>query len=125
MQHLHLGYLSIVSVCADTQSYAAWRLEVTELLKSLLDQPSTAMVPQDFSRVGSTQANSVLASLEVSECVGNEVDPIVVSSSTPASHGFDFSEYANENAGTQDLLKHHQIELIVPFREKHLMTQTA
>ena len=50
-------YLSIVSVCADTQSYAAWRLEVTELLKSLLDQPSTAMVPQDFSRVGSTQAN--------------------------------------------------------------------
>ncbi|DBA76362.1 TPA: hypothetical protein ACH3X1_010072 [Trebouxia sp. C0004] len=70
------------------------------------------MVPQDFSRVGSTQANRVLASLEISECVGNEVDPIVVSSSTPASQGFDFSEYANENAGTRDLLKHHQVELI-------------
>ncbi|KAL0030309.1 hypothetical protein WJX77_008995 [Trebouxia sp. C0004] len=76
------------------------------------DQPSKAMVPQDFSRVGSTQANRVLASLEISECVGNEVDPIVVSSSTPASQGFDFSEYANENAGTRDLLKHHQVELI-------------
>ena len=104
--------LSIVSVCADTQSDAAWRLEVTESLKALLDQPSKAMVPQDFSRVGSTQVNRVLASLEISECVGNEVDPIVVSSSTPASQGFDFSEYANENAGTQDLLKHHQVELI-------------
>ncbi|KAL0026817.1 hypothetical protein WJX77_003425 [Trebouxia sp. C0004] len=61
----------------DTHSSAAWRLEVTQLLKTLLKQPSTAMVPQDF-RVGSTQVNRVLASLEITEYVGNVVDPIVV-----------------------------------------------
>ena len=70
------------------------------------------MVPQDFSKVGSTQANRILASLEIVECVGNEVDPIVVSESTPASQGFDYSHYVNETAGTLNLLKHHQAELI-------------
>ena len=70
------------------------------------------MVPQDFSRVGSTQANGILASLEIVECVGNVLDPIVVSESAPASRSFDFSQYVNENAGTLDLLKHHQVELI-------------
>ena len=70
------------------------------------------MVPQDFSRVGSTQANRVLASLEIVESVGNVLHPIVVSESAPASGDFDFSEYANGNAGTLDLLKHHQVELI-------------
>ena len=101
-----------VSVCTDTHSDAAWRLEVTQSLKALLKQPSTAMVPQGFSRVGSTQINRVLASLEIAECVGNVLDPIVVSSSAPAAQPFDFSEYANENAGTLDLLEHHQAELI-------------
>ncbi|KAL3154633.1 hypothetical protein ABBQ32_014082 [Trebouxia sp. C0010 RCD-2024] len=97
---------------SDTQNDAAWRLEVTELLKALRNQPSKAMVPQDFSRVGSTQANRVLASLEIVETVGNEIDPIVVNEPAPASREFDFSEYVNENAGTLDLLKHHQVELI-------------
>ena len=34
------------------------------------------------------------------------------SESAPASRSFDFSQYVNENAGTLDLLKHHQVELI-------------
>lgn len=108
---MHHVSVSVVSVCADTQGDAAWRLEVTKSLQALLKQPSREMTPQDFSRVGSTQANRVLASLEIAECVGNVLDPIVASSSAPASQGFDFSEYANENAGTLDLLKHHQVEL--------------
>ena len=92
---------------------------LTQSLKALLKQPSTAMVPQDFSRVDSTQVNRVLASLEIAECVGNVLDPIVVNSLAPAAQPFDFSEYANENAGTLDLLEHHQAELIkfgVKFR---------
>ena len=101
-----------VFVCTDFHSDAAWRAEVTQSLKALLKQPGTAMVPQDFSRVGSTQVNRVLASLEIAECVGNVLDPIVVNSSAPAAQPFDFSEYANENAGTLDLLEHHQAELI-------------
>ena len=108
---LLLNNQCIVSVCADTQSEAAWRSEVSELLKALLNQRSKAMVPQDFSTVGSTQANRILASLEIMECVGNELDPIVVSESAPASCGFDFSQYDNESAGNLDLLKHHQAEL--------------
>ena len=103
---------SAVSVCTDTPSDAAWRLEVTQSLKALLKQPSTAMVPQDFSTVGSTQVNRVLASLEIAECVGNVLDPIVVSNLAPASQTFDFSEYASEDAGNFDLLEHHQAELI-------------
>jgi len=87
-------------------------LEVTESLKALLNQPSKAMVPQAFSGVGSTQANRVLASLEIVETVGNVLDPIVVNEPAPASRDFDFSEYVNEYAGTLDLLKHHQVELI-------------
>lgn len=75
-------------------------------------QSSKAVVPQAFSRVGSTQANKVLASLDITECVGNVLDPIVVSESAPASRSFDFSQYANEDAGTLELLKHHQAELI-------------
>ncbi|DBA73547.1 TPA: hypothetical protein ACH3X2_009792 [Trebouxia sp. C0005] len=101
-----------VAQSTDTQNDAAWRLEVTESLKALRNQPSKAMVPQDFSRVGSTQANRVLASLEIVETVGNVIDPIVVNEPAPASGDFDFSAYVNENAGTLDLLKHHQIELI-------------
>ncbi len=103
---------SAVSVCTDTDSDAAWRLEVIESLRALRKQPSKAMVPKDYSRVGSTQANSVLASLQIAEGVGNDLDPIVVSSAAPASQPFDFSKYVNENAGTPDLLQHHQAELI-------------
>ena len=103
--------LIVVVVCVDTQSDASWRLEVTDSLKALLNQPGKVMVPQDFSRVGSTQANRILASLEIVECVGNEVDPIVVNESTPASQDFDYSQYVNDNAGTLNLLKHHQAEL--------------
>ncbi|KAL0048054.1 hypothetical protein WJX82_006667 [Trebouxia sp. C0006] len=101
-----------VAESTDTQNDAAWRSEVTESLKALLNQPSKAMVPQAFSRVGSTQANRVLASLEIVETVGNVLDPIVVNEPAPASRDFDFSEYVNEYAGTLDLLKHHQVELI-------------
>ena len=61
----HFWGLSAVSVCADTQSYASWRLEVTKLLKALLNQTSKTPIPQDFSRVGSTQADSILGSLEI------------------------------------------------------------
>ena len=101
-----------VSGGADTQNDAAWRLEVTESLKALRNQPSKAMVPQDFSRVGSTQANRVLASLEIVETAGNEIYPIVVNEPAPTSRDFDLSEYVNEDAGTLDFLKHHQVELI-------------
>lgn len=80
--------------------------------QALLNQPSQAVVPQHFSRVGSTQANRVLAALDITECVGNVLDPIVVCTSAPASREFDFSEYVNENAGTLELLKHHQVELV-------------
>lgn len=99
---------------AVAQGDAAWRLEVTASLTALMNQlqSSKAVVPQDFSRVGSTQANKVLASLDIMECVGNVLDPIVVSESAPASRSFDFSQYANEDAGTLELLKHHQAELI-------------
>ena len=70
------------------------------------------MVPQDFSRVCSTQANRVLASLSIVETMGNVTDPVIVNEPAPAFRDFDFSEYVNENAGTLDLLKHHQVELI-------------
>ncbi|KAL3155883.1 hypothetical protein ABBQ32_012883 [Trebouxia sp. C0010 RCD-2024] len=104
--------VKVISQQPDTLNDAAWRLEVTESLKALRNQSSKAMVPQDFSRVGSTQANRVLASLEIVETVGNEIDPIVLNELAPASRDFDFSEYVNKNAGTLDLLKHHQVELI-------------
>ena len=96
---------------ADTESDASWRSEVTQLLKALLHQPGKVMVPQEFSRVGSSQADRILASLGIVGCVGNAIDPIVVSESTPASQEFDYSQYVNESAGTLNLLKHHQAEL--------------
>ncbi|DBA71815.1 TPA: hypothetical protein ACH3X2_010968 [Trebouxia sp. C0005] len=108
----HTLSMHLEGLKADTQSDVAWRLEVTNSLKALLNLPSKAMVPQNFSRVGSTQANRVLASLEIVECVRNVLHPIVVSESAPASRDFNFSQYANENAGTLDLLMHHQGELI-------------
>lgn len=108
----YLSRLSGISLCADTGVEAAWRLDVTTALTALVKQSNKAMVPQNFSRVGSTQANRVLSSLEIVESVGNELYPIAVSESASASRDFDFSEYANENAGTGDLLKHHQVELI-------------
>ena len=95
-------------------------MEVTELLKALLNpsnQSSNAMAPQeeegpqDFSRVDSRQASRILASLEIVECVGNLLDPIVVSESAPASRRCDFSQYVDEDAGNLNLLKHHQAEL--------------
>ncbi len=70
------------------------------------------MVPQEFSTVGSRQANRVLFSLELAECVGNILHPITVSNSAPTSQAFDYSNYSNENAGTPHLLRHHQAELI-------------
>ena len=70
------------------------------------------MVPWDFSRVGSTQANGILASIEVVECEGNVLDPVVVNESAPTSWDFESSQYVNENAGTVNILKHHKVELI-------------
>ncbi|DBA95138.1 TPA: hypothetical protein ACH3X1_015692 [Trebouxia sp. C0004] len=77
-KHLDRVQAAITALSSDTQSDAAWRLEVTESLKALLNQPSKAILPQDFSRVGSTQANAILASLEIVECEGNVLDAIVV-----------------------------------------------
>ena len=54
----------------------------------------------------------MLALLEITECMGNILDPIVTSNSAPACQIFDFSQYNNENAGTHDLLNHHQAELV-------------
>ncbi len=70
------------------------------------------MVPKEFSRVGSRQASRVLFSLELAECVGNDLDPIIVSNSAPTCQAFDYSDYSDENAGTPHLLRHHQAELI-------------
>lgn len=103
-----LCYYSI-TVCADTQSEAAWRLEIRGLLDALLKQQTQATVQQGFSK---GWADWVLASLEIVECVGNELDPIVVGASAPVARAFDFSHYGNENAGNLDLLQHHQAELV-------------
>lgn len=99
-----------VSGCADLHNDAEWQSEVSEAIKSLQNLPSNAG-PQAFSRVGSTQACRVLAALGIVECVGNDVHPILVNESTPASLCFDYSQYPNEDAGTPDVLKHHQAEL--------------
>ena len=104
--------VSIVSACAGPHSNTVWPLEVIDLYKaSVLGESSKAMVPQAFSRVGSTQADQILYALQITEIQGNEVYPIQVSTSAPAAQLFDFSKYANENAGTGDPLKHHQVEL--------------
>ncbi|KAL0021671.1 hypothetical protein WJX77_009903 [Trebouxia sp. C0004] len=90
---LDVSQAAITALSSDTQSDAAWRLEVTESLKALLNQPSKAILPQDFSRVGSTQANAILASLEIVECEGNVLDAIVVSI---APHGLSIASAANQ-----------------------------
>lgn len=86
-------------------------MEVRDLLDALLKQ-TQAPVQQCFSKGGSRWADRVLASLEIVECVGNKLDPIVVSDSAPAARAFDFSQYGNEDAGNLDLLEHHQAELV-------------
>ena len=53
----------------------------------------------------------MLAALEIMECAGNDLAPILISSITPASDCFDYAEYDNEDAGTPDLLKHHERQL--------------
>lgn len=46
--------------------------------------------------------------------MGNVPDPVLVSESAPASWDCEFLQYVNEDAGTLQLLKHHQVELIKP-----------
>lgn len=86
-------------------------MEVRELLDALLKQ-TQAPVQQGFSEGVSRWAHRVVTSLELVECVGNELDPIVVSDSTPTAKAFDFLQYSNETAGNLDLLQHHQAELV-------------
>jgi len=67
--------------------------------------------PKAFSSVGSTEAEELLASLDVMEMDGNVVDPVVLPKDCPTCSSFDYSKYCNETAGTCDLLAHHQAEL--------------
>ncbi len=74
-----------------------WWSTVFELLQTLLNQSNNTllkqsnntMVPKEFCTVGSRQANSVLLSLDLVECLGNNLDPIIVSNSAPTCQAFD------------------------------------
>jgi len=70
------------------------------------------LVPKELSTVGSRQASAVLFSLELAECVGYELDPIIVSNSAPICQTFDYSNCSDEKAGIPHLLRHHQANLI-------------
>jgi len=85
----------------------------------LAEERVRQVVPEDredrkskpFSSVGSTEADTLLASLDVVEVDGSQVDPVVLPENCPECSSFDYSEYCSENAGTPDLLKHHQLQL--------------
>jgi hypothetical protein len=60
--------------------------------------------------VGQSEAERVLGQLQIVEVDGNQLDPIIVSDGVECT-SFDLSRYSNENAGTADLLRHHQEQL--------------
>ena len=76
----------------------------------MLNTPCNAN-SKPFPQVGFTQACRVLAALGIMECAGNDLDPILISSMTPASDCFAYTEYANEDVGTPDLFRHHERQL--------------
>jgi hypothetical protein len=66
---------------------------------------------KSFSKVGSTEAEDLLAELGFAEEDGKLEDPILPPPDVPEAEAFDYSLYPNEDAGTPDLLKHHQQQL--------------
>lgn len=67
--------------------------------------------PKSFSKVGSTEAQNLLADLDFAEEIGNLEDPILPPPDVPVADGFDYSRYPNEDTGTPALLQHHKQQL--------------
>jgi len=82
-----------------------------ERMRQLLREDREEREQKAFSSVGSTEAEALLASLDIMEMDGNVVDPVVLPEDCPTCSSFDYSKYCDEAAGTCDLLAHHQVEL--------------
>lgn len=81
---------------------------VKETLEQYLAQQAK---PKPFSSVGSTEAGSILADLQLIEIRGNALQPFQVPAGTPSCSTFDYSKYADEEEGTGNLLEHHAQQL--------------
>ena len=111
-----MSYVFWFCTCLDadfqdaSQQHARTMAEtMKEALTLLLEKAS---VSEHYSSVGSRQASMVLRSLDIRECDGNLLFPIVVAASTPQCPPFDHSKCANGNEGTPELLQYHQEQLI-------------
>jgi hypothetical protein len=60
--------------------------------------------------VSGTEAESVLRELEIKEVDGHLLLPIDMTGGIEYT-GFDLSRYTSEEAGTPDLMRHHQEQL--------------
>lgn len=89
------------------------QLIVEDVMKALDDREAREQHknPRGFSSVGAAAAEALLSSLSIQEVDGNELEPIKLPDDCPECSSFDFSQYHNEDAGTPDLLKHHQQHL--------------
>ena len=87
-------------------------LEVVEAkVLEAVQERTNARKSKGFSSVGASEAEQLLHVLGIPETDGNQLAPITVPEECPACSGFDYSQYANENAGTTALLQHHQEQL--------------
>ncbi len=67
-----------------------------------------------FSDVGSSEAELLLADLQLDEVDGNAEEPIALPDDAPQASNFAYEQYADENSGTPFLLDHHA-EQLKPF----------
>ena len=80
-----------------------------ELLALLKSQPTSK--PRSISNVGSAEADDILFELHFSQDDGNLQCPITLPAEGPSCSSFDYSLYPTEDAGTPQLLKHHEQHL--------------
>jgi hypothetical protein len=103
------------TLAADQAGLKQELAEVKNILSNMLAEQEER--PLSFSKVGSTVAEGVLQELKIMEVDGHKDDPIDLSNGVECT-SFDLSFYPSENAGTPDLMKHHEEQLSacgIPF----------
>lgn len=90
--------------------------DIKEAVREVLQQSERKQ--KGFSSVGSAEAESLLELLKIVEVDGNCLDPIKTPGNCQACETFRYEDYHDEDAGSVQLMNHHQLHLQkmgVPF----------
>ena len=83
------------------------------LVREVLNQQQQSSLPaRGFSKASSSDADDLLEQLELTEVLGDDLEPIVVPPEHARHHpAFDYSAYRDENEGLGPLQQYHQRQL--------------